>query len=94
MLVVKADRETACARILETAGVLSAELLPFGDSRDGDARYSRFRVSCEGEETREALFYALAASRVTVLEMTPSLRTLEQVFLQVTAGAEERENGE
>jgi ABC-2 type transport system ATP-binding protein len=94
MLVVKADRETARARILETDGVLSAEPSPFGDRRDGDARYSRFRVSCEGEEAREALFYALASSRVTVLEMTPALRTLEQVFLQVTAGADEGKNEE
>lgn len=91
ILVLKADRETARACILETAGVLSAEPRPFGDSRDGDARYSGFSVSCEDEEAREALFYALAASRVTVLEMTPSRRTLEQIFLRVTAGAEEGE---
>jgi ABC-2 type transport system ATP-binding protein len=92
ILAVKADRETARARILETAGVLSAEPMPFGGDRDGDARYSKFKVTCEDEEAREALFYALAASRVTVLEMTPSRRTLEQVFLQVTAGAEEGED--
>jgi ABC-2 type transport system ATP-binding protein len=92
MLVVKADGETARGHILETAGVLSAEPVSFGDGRDGDARYSRFKVSCKDEETRAALFYALASSRVTVLEMTPALRTLEQVFLQVTAGTEEGES--
>jgi ABC-2 type transport system ATP-binding protein len=92
VIVLKAEKDTARSRILETEGVTSAEPLFFGDGRDGDPRYSRFRVSCESEESREALFYALAESRMPALEMTPCRRTLEQVFLEITAGGSEQGN--
>lgn len=49
-------------------------------------------LQTEGEDRREAIFFAFADSRVPILEMHRARATLEDVFLDLTADTEE--NGE
>jgi hypothetical protein len=39
-----------------------------------------------GDETKAAMFNALAAAKLPILELTAERKSLEQVFLRATAG--------
>ena len=52
----------------------------------------------EGRDVREELFYCLAENRLPILELQVTARSLEEIFLELTAGdgkeAEKEGDGE
>lgn len=55
----------------------------------GDAETIRVHVTAKkGSDVREALFYACAKAQLPILEMRPESKSLEDVFLELTGGAE------
>ncbi len=55
----------------------------------GDGETIRVHVTAKkGSDVREALFYACAKAQLPILEMRPESKSLEDVFLELTGGAE------
>lgn len=76
-LVVKGEKK-ALAKVLEGfTEVTGTELKP---AKDG---MTEARLSVDGEDIRERLFYALADARLPVMEMSVSHVSLEDVFLEL-----------
>jgi ABC-2 type transport system ATP-binding protein len=86
-VTLRADGDRALACIRAIPEVTSAEPVPDVASRARDG-VCRFRVEGRGEEARVALFRAMSREDMPILELTDARRTLEQVFLSVTAGVD------
>jgi ABC-2 type transport system ATP-binding protein len=92
LLTLKAKNTAgALSCVSAVPGIVSAVVVagvPAGDTEtDGRCRDGccRLRVKFEGgDETKAALFHALAAAKLPILELTTERRSLEQVFLQAT----------
>jgi ABC-2 type transport system ATP-binding protein len=85
LLTVKVKNTAAALGCVSAVpGIVSADTMPGTAEIDGRCC---LRVKFEGgDETKEALFHALAAAKLPILELTTERQSLEQVFLRATAG--------
>lgn len=89
-LLVKATKEQMDELVQQVPNIDMMSLV--GEAQKGRLRYEI--VAKSGYDIREEISCLMAENRIPVLEMTESKISLEDVFLKLTAGEEERGNDE
>lgn len=78
-LTVKGEPEAVTEAVASVPGILRTE------TETGETGLTRLTLeTAQGSDPREALFYALAAARLPILELKQEAASLEQVFLELT----------
>ena len=87
-LTVKGNGERILKLLRETEGVLGAQPLENGDYR------IELASGVQDEMVREQLFYRLAERQLPLLGEKPEELSLEDIFLRLTSGSEQKEEKE
>ncbi len=87
-LTVKGNGERILKLLRETEGVLGAQPLENGDYR------IELASGVQDEMVREQLFYRLAEQQLPLLGEKPEELSLEDIFLRLTSGPEQKEEKE
>ncbi|MGN0142873.1 MAG: ABC transporter ATP-binding protein [Roseburia sp.] len=89
-LLVKADRNLVKSRFLSVPGVESCEC-PQPETDEENAGNTLVHVTAKKDaDVREELFTVCAENHMPILEMRPASKSLEDVFLELTAGEEKK----
>lgn len=80
-LLLKGGQDAVMRVLREVQGIASMSVA--ADRENGCVRASL--QAEKGEDIREALFFAFAEARIPILEMESGSKSLEQVFLELTA---------
>lgn len=83
-LTVKGTREAVEKALKDLPGIESAE---YDETADGGCTQAKI-VFEKDADVREEIFYALAAEKLPVIEMIPSKKSLEDIFLELTGDVE------